>query len=817
MSLTLDEARVRAAAVSDVAYDLELDLTAPAADRFGVRAVVTFASTADATFLELTAATDVTVSVNGVPVDPAYDGRRLHLAGLVERNEVVVAARVPYVTDGDGMHRVTDPVDDETYVSAYLGMDVAQRVFPCFDQNDLKAPVTLSVLADPGWTVLANGLLEARDEGDGGGDGGARWRFARTPPIPLPMFVVCAGPWHSVTWEHAGLPFGWHARRSLAAELDRDADELRRVTEACFDHYAGLFTEPYAFGSYDQAFVPGQNWGALESPGCVTYRDELLPRGRVTGLQRTRRNAIIAHEMAHMWFGNLVTMTWWEDTWLQESFADYMGFRVSGDAVGDPAALLAFEIGRKPAAYDADLRRSTHPVAPEAADVPDVDAAAGNFDAISYAKGNSSLRQLVTWLGDETFLAGLDAYLTGHRLRNATLDDFLAALDGASDRDVRAWAELWLREPGHDTLRVTRGDDEVPVLARLGCRPHRVRVTAYDVAPDGGLVEAESRVVDVDDEPVRLEGWAGRVVVPNSHGETFAALDLDPGSWASLVAGLGGVEDALVRAVVWTHAFGALRTRALGADDFLDLVARHLPAEREPSVVAAVLGRALGVLVPQRLSAARAAPAHDVVAQACRQGLADSDPVLDEQVRVELARGLAATHRDPEALRAWLADDVTDSGVALDPALRWAAVHRLAELGGLDAAGIERERLRDGTVEGELGAARALAARPTAEAKAAAWSSVVEDEQLSNRMLGAISAGLWSPEQADLLAPYVAAYLTEAPRLARRGQAFAQEVHRAFPAIALTSEQVALLEQALDGDLPTVLRRGWEDRLDDLR
>ena len=817
MSLTLTEARARAAALADVSYDLELDLTNPDSGRYGVRAVVGFAATTSETFLELTAATDLEVEVNGEPTEPSYDGRRLLLTGLAARNEVVVSARLPYVTDGDGMHLVTDPADGETYASAYLGMDVAQRVFPCFDQNDLKAPVTLSVVADPAWTVLANGRLAERD--------GGRWRFERTQPIPLAMFVVCAGPWHSVTWEHAGLPFGWHARRSLAAELDRDAAELRAVTEACFDHYAELFSEPFAFGSYDQAFVPGQNWGALESPGCVTYRDELLPRGRATGLLRTRRNAIIAHEMAHMWFGNLVTMTWWEDTWLQESFADYMGFRVSGDAVGDPAALLSFEVGRKPAAYDADLRRSTHPVAPLATDVPDVDAAANNFDAISYAKGNSSLRQLVTWLGDETFLAGLDTYLTRHRLGNATLDDFLSALDEASDRDVRAWADLWLRETGHDTLRVTRDGDGTPVLTRTGRRPHRVRVTAYDVAGgapegglvEGGLVEVGSRMVDVADEPVRLDGWPGLVVVPNSHGETFAALAFDDLSWGALRDGLASVTDDLVRAVVWTHVFGALRSRALPAEAVLDLVAAHLPAERQPSVVAAVLTRVLGVLVPQRLPADRAAYALDVVAEACRAGLATTDPVADEQVRVELARGLAAASRDHEALRAWLADDRTDAGVELDPALRWSVVHRLAELGALDASAIEQERLRDGTVEGELGAARALAARPTPEAKAQAWAAISGDERLSNRMLGAISAGLWSVEHADLVAPCVTAYLTEAPRLARRGQAFAQEVHRAFPALALTEEQVALLEHALAGDLPTVLRRGWEDRLDDLR
>ena len=759
-----------------------------------------FASTGHEIFLELTDAADLRVSVNGAPVESAYDGRRIALTGLTDLNEVVVEARLPYVTDGDGMHIFTDPADGETYASAYIGMDVAQRVFACFDQNDLKAAVDLTVSADPRWTVLGNGRELERD--------GGSWRFETTRPIPVAMFVVCAGPWHSRTWEHAGLPFGWHARRSLAAELDRDFEDLRTVTEACFDHYATLFTEPYAFDSYDQAFVPGQNWGALETPGCVTYRDEFLPRGRLTDVVRIDRTATIAHEMAHMWFGDLVTMTWWEDTWLQESFADYMGYRVAADALGEPRALLAGEIGRKPVAFDADQRRSTHPIAPEPEEVPDVDAAANNFDMISYAKGNAALRQLVTWLGDETFLAGLNAYLTRHRHGNATLSDFVAALDAVSDRDVLDWAERWLRTTGFDTIRVTR-DRGVPVLTREGSRPHRIRVTAYD----DELAELGSRFVDLAEEPVRLDEWAGRIVVPNSHGETFAKLVLDTHSWEAVMRGLSGLDDPMVRAVLWTAAFGLVRSRELSAAEFLTLVSRHLPTEREVGIIRMVVRRARGAVV-QRLPADEAESALELLGQACRLGVAATD---DEQARIELTRSQAASTHDRAALRSWLDHGVTDAGVELDPALRWAVVHRLAALGDLDVAAIDEERERDGTIEGVLGAATARAAAPTPEAKAAAWALVVDDEQVSNRMLGAVCGGLFDPEQADLVAPYVAAYLAEAPRLARRGQAFAQEVHRAFPQVALSAEQLRRFEDALQGDLPTVLRRGWEDRLDDLR
>ncbi len=802
VSLTLSEARQRAAQLSEVAYDLALDLTGDP-DTFGVTATVSFASTAAETFLELTDATSLRVTVNDVAAEPAYDGRRIALTGLVERNRVVVEARVPYVTDGDGMHTFTDPADGERYVSAYLGMDVTQRVLPCFDQVDLKAPVTLAVQADPGWTVLANGRCTGAVDG--------RWTFATTPAIPLNMLVVCAGPWHSVTWEHAGLPFGWHARRSLAAELDRDAAELRRTTGACFDHYRTLFAEPYPFDSYDQVFAPGQNWGALETPGCVTYRDELLPRGRITDHQRTRRAEVVAHEMAHMWFGNLVTMRWWEDTWLNESFADYMGYRVAGDGAGFPDTLVGHEISRKPAAYAADVRRSTHPVAPLPEDVPDVDAAFNNFDAISYAKGNSVLRQLVTWLGDEHFLAGVNAHLGRHRFGNASLADFVDALDEASDRDVRQWVEVWLRRSGFDTIRVQR-DGDVPVLHREGIRPHRVRVAAYDAA----LVEVDSRMVDLADEPVPLPDWAGLVVVPNTGGETFARVVLDEDSWFDLSLGLSGLADPLTRAVLWNGVLDMVARGDLAAHSYLELVAAQLPQEQSVDIVTAVLGRTLGVVVPHRVPADEAAAALDTLAGACATGLA-AHP--EEQLALALSRGLASTTRDAALLHRWLEADRTDAGLVLDPSLRWTVVHRLAETGAADAELIEAERVRDGGVEGQLGAAAALAARPTPEAKAMAWASITEDDRVSNRVFESTLAGLWSVEQADLLAPYVAAYTETGPAIARRrGQAFSQVVGGGFPQLALTEDQLAGFDATLaDTDVPAVLRRHWEDHLDDRR
>ncbi len=798
MSLTLDEARARAAAVSDVSYAVDLDLTDPAADRFGCRTTIRFTCSEPETFLELTAATDLAVVLDGQQIEPAYDGRRLHLTGLGGTHELTVAARLPFVTDGEGMHRTVDPADGATYLGAYLGLDVAQRLFCCFDQNDLKAPVTITVSADPARTVLANGRPVR--EGDG------RWEFATTPPIPVALVCVVAGPWASVRWEHAGLPFGWHARASLAGELARDAAELGTVTEACFDHYAAIFDEPYPFDSFDQVFVPGLNWGAQEQPGCVIYRDELLPVGRLSEEQRLMRGSIIAHEMAHMWFGDLVTMTWWEDSWLQESFADYLGYRVATDAAGYDGALLGHEASRKAAAYDADERRSTHPVAAEPEDVPDVEAAATIFDSISYAKGNSVLRQLVTWLGDETFLRGVNTYLTRHRFANATLADFVAALDEASDRDVRAWVEVWLRRTGFDTIRVER-DGGVPVLRRDGVRPHRVRVTAYD----DSWAEVASRYVDVAGDPVPLPDLAGRVVVPNSHGETFARIVLDGASWDAITTGLCRIDDDLTRAVLWTMLFDRVQTRALDPLAFVDLAERHLPGERSATLVAAVLNRTLGRVLPLRLPTSSAGHALESLASGCETGLLHAtSPDLAEA----FASGFAATTHEAATLAGWLEVDAV-GGLPLTPALRWRVVRRLAELGAADAALIAAERRRAAGLDAELGAAAALAARPTAAAKAEAWT-IVADPDVGNRVLAAVLGGLWSAEQAELVAPYVERYLREAPTWSARGSGFAQVVGQARPALLLTDAQRSLLHEQLAGELPTVLRRQWSDWSDDL-
>ncbi|WP_310964675.1 M1 family aminopeptidase [Nocardioides terrisoli] len=845
MSLTLHEARARATAIAVRSYDVRLDLTRPDAFTSETRAWFTVAGGAEeGLFIDLAGASTLAATLNGaeLPTDTTYDGHRLLLPRLGPENELVLRAELPYVTTGDGMHAFTDPADGQRYVSAYCGMDLASHVFACFDQPDLKAPITLEVEAPEEWTVLANGV-GARERG--------HWRFTTTPPISTYLFVVCAGPWTSVTFEHAGLGFGWHTRASKRAELERDVEELRAITTRCFDYYTSIFDEPYPFDSYDQVLVPELNWGAMETPGCITFRDELLAPDEPTAEERLLRAEVIAHEMAHMWFGDLTTMRWWEDSWLNESFADYMGYEVAGRAAGFTGAWVGCALIRKPTAYVADARRSTHPIAEDTEAMTDVDTAFGNFDMITYAKGNAVLRQLVTWLGEDDFLAGVNAHLTRHAFGNATLADFLDSLAGdrppnptgrplsptdrppnptgrplsptdrppnptdrplslSKGRDVRGWAAQWLRTTGFDTIRVER-DGDVPVLHRAGSRAHRFHVAAYDES--GTLVD--QRLVDLADDPLRLEGWSELAVVPNSQDETYARVLLDDNSWSTVARTLSRVADPLTRAVLWANALDRVRHGELRVTALLDLVGAHLVVETDPVIVEGVLAPVTGRLLAQWTAPEALDDVERRVAATARALVAGAP-----DLQLPALRALARTSLEPAELRGWLDDGRTDIGRPVERDLRWLAHWRLAELGEADEHDIEAEVTRDPSAVAVLGAVRARAAQPTSEAKRRAWAAM-HSSSCSNRDYVALSEGFWSRRQVALTAPWLDRYLDESPALAgRRGQAFSQVIGAQLPTLARPVEQVQGFRERLaatvDGEVPTVLRRSWNDRLDDV-
>src|SRR3954468_5117079 len=433
--LTRTEATARAATVDVREYEADLDVTAEG-DPCRARTVVRFEARAGATtFVEFEPVEVASMTLNGSPVPASALGDgRLPLAGLAAANELVVDAVMRYSNNGEGLHRYVDPADGNVYLYQHMFINNAGRVLPAFDQPDMKASFKVSVSAPAHWTVAANGQLQSSSNG--------LWDFEATKPISTYLASLFAGPFHAVTDEHDGIPLALYVRAALAEHLDAQAEELFTITKQCLDRYHEMFDIRYPFGHYQQAFVPEFNFGAMEYPGLVTFRDEMIYRSAVTESQRESRANVIAHEMAHMWFGDLVTMAWWDDLWLNESFAEYLGTRVTAEATRFPHTWTTFAMQRKGWGLRADQRPSTHPVAP--AEVADTDEALLNFDGISYAKGAAVLRQLVAWVGEEPFRAGLNKYFAAHAYGSATLADLLGALSEASGRDLAGWADLWL-------------------------------------------------------------------------------------------------------------------------------------------------------------------------------------------------------------------------------------------------------------------------------------------------------------------------------------------------------------------------------------
>ncbi|MFF0294952.1 aminopeptidase N [Kitasatospora sp. NPDC004614] len=813
------EATVRARLLAVHGYTVDLDLTR-GPDRFGSTTVIRFgcAEPGSDSFVDLEPATLHRAVLNGQPLDvAALDGNRLALPGLRAENELLIEAEMRYSRTGEGLHRYTDPADDAVYLYATCGPDLAAKVFACFDQPDLKAPITLTATAPEDWTLVSNGAPVKSE--------GGHWEFVATKPISTYLFTVVAGPLHSVYGEHDGIPLGLHARRSLAAELDREAPELFEVTAASFDRLHEFFDERYPFGEYHQAFVPEFNWGAMENPGCVVFRDEMLFRSPATDVERERRAMVVCHEMAHMWFGDLVTMRWWDDLWLNESFAEMLGYRIAAESTRFTGTWTGFSVQRKGWGYDADQRASTHPVAGNG--TRSVAEAMVNFDGISYAKGASVLRQLVAWLGDEAFFTGLNAYFADHLYGNAELPDFLAALATASGRDVHAWAESWLRTSGVDTLRAETeraADGTLTALTVVneGERPHLIEVGGYRIE-DGRVVPVGRAAVELAPGrrvavPALVEAGA-QLVVPNDGDLSWAKIRLDAHSWQLVTESLSAVEDDVTRAVLWAHARDLVRDAELDPVAYLGLLERHLPAETSDAIVEAVLTFAHLHVVGRHLTGERRTDGLATLSRTARAlvtgGAGDGIRLAALRVAVEASGG----EQQLAELRGWLAGDGVPAGLEIGPELRWAGLARLASLGELSEDEIAAELAREPGTEAEFGAAQCRAARPESAAKAAAWQVLFTPESMSNRLLEATARGFWASGDPEEKAAYALRYFERIGEASDRGDIVAHLLGGTlFPVDQATPEVVAAAEAALaEPELTPGLRRNLADCADDLR
>ncbi|MFI6000300.1 aminopeptidase N [Streptomyces sp. NPDC051366] len=822
-ALTRNEAQLRAQHLDVHHYAVTLDLTG-GDDTFESTTVIRFtARTAADTFVELKPDELHSAELDGSPLDPdALADNRLPLTGLGEGpHELRIATRMRYSRTGEGLHRFTDPADGEAYVYTQMFMDDIQRVFPAFDQPDLKAVFEFTVTAPAHWTVLANGITERVGNRDT--DGAGIWKSAPTPVISTYLAAVAAGPWHSIRTEHAGLPFGIHCRQSLAPHLDADAEEILSVTTDCYDRYHEKFSEPYPFDSYDQAFVPEFNAGAMENPGLVTFRDEFVFRSAVTDTERQTRAMVIAHEMAHMWFGDLVTLRWWDDIWLNESFAEYMGYQTLTEATRFTGTWTEFGVNRKSWGYDADQRPTTHPVAPDPAAVPDTASALLNFDGISYAKGASALRQLVAWLGEKDFLAGINTHFTRHKFANASLADFVESLAAHTDRDVHAWADIWLRTTGIDTLspriEESHGGWTLTVDHR-GTRPHHIAVGLYDRDPDNTLEPREPLTVDVpSDEIVSVSGPRPALLLLNDGDLGYAKVRLDDTSLETALRKLSAIPGPLTRAVVWNALRDMVRDGELEPAAYLATARAHLPEEADLAIVQGVLAFARHHIADRYLAPEDRTEALATLTLIARGLLRRTEDGSDPGLRLAAVRAHIDAATQPDTLAAWLEDDTVPGGPELDPELRWRILARLSVLGAVGEREIDAALTADPSATGEEGAARCRAALPTAEAKAAAWERLFHDDSLSNYLFSATAQGFWQPEQADLVRDYVPRFYADAISLgARRGPAIAEAAGRyAFPGHAVDEDNLEAGHTALaDPSIVPGLRRKLVDQLDDL-
>jgi aminopeptidase N len=840
-NLSRDEARERAALLSVDGYDVSLDVRSAVGDEGGdgprtFRSVTTIrfrcAEPGAGTFADLIAPSVTAVSLNGRDLDPGevFDGSRIRLEDLAADNELIVDARCAYSRTGEGLHRFVDPEDGEVYLYTQYEPADSRRVFANFEQPDLKAPFRFEVRAPEGWTVWSNGVGERHD---------GVWRFAETKPISTYITCVVAGPYHCVTDSYERvfedgtrleIPLGALCRKGLAKHFD--ADDVFLVTKQGLDFFHDHFDYPYPFGKYDQAFVPEYNLGAMENPGLVTFREQYIFRGKVTRASYEGRANVILHEMAHMWFGDLVTMEWWDDLWLKESFADFMGAFALVGATRFSDGWITFANRRKAWAYRADQLPSTHPIT---ADIRDLQDAKLNFDGITYAKGASVLKQLVAYVGQDAFLEGARRYFKRHAYGNTRLGDLLSVLGETSGRDMGAWARAWLQTAGVNSLTPQVLLDSEGRIAELAVlqeaatshpelRPHRVAVGLYGRSQVGALERYARAEVDVDGARTVVAELAGEdapeLVLVNDEDLTYCKIRFDETSLATLREHLGALSDPLARALCWSALWNLTRDALLPARDFVDLVLRFAGRETDIGVLQMLHAWAGSALVHYVAPEWRER-GELVLAEGALTELRQAEPGSEHQLAwARFFASVASAPGDLELLKGLLDGTAEIAGLEVDQELRWAFLEPLAAHGVADEKVIAAELARDDTASGRRHQVRCMAARPSAAVKAQAWAQVVESDTLSNALVEATIAGFAQSSQRELLAPYREKYFAAIERVwAERSIQIGMDVVQGlFPSLRDSEETLEATDAWLaahEGAAPALRRLVLEAR-DDL-
>ncbi|RSS13093.1 aminopeptidase N [Streptomyces sp. WAC08401] len=839
--MSRDEARERAALLSVDGYEVSLDVRSAIGEARGegprtFRSVTTIRFRCNepgaSSFADLIAPSVTAVSLNGRDLDPSevFDGSRIVLEDLAADNELVVDAQCAYSRTGEGLHRFVDPEDGEVYLYTQYEPADSRRVFANFEQPNLKAPFRFEVRAPEEWTVWSNGAGERVD---------GVWRFAETKPISTYITCVVAGPYHYVTDSYERvledgtrleIPLGAMCRKGLAPHFD--ADDVFLITKQGLDFFHDRFDFPYPFGKYDQAFVPEYNLGAMENPGMVTFREEYIFRGKVTRASYEGRANTVLHEMAHMWFGDLVTMEWWDDLWLKESFADFMGAFANVGATRFKDAWITFANRRKAWAYRADQLPSTHPIT---ADIRDLQDAKLNFDGITYAKGASVLKQLVAYVGQDAFLEGSRRYFKRHAYGNTRLGDLLSVLEETSGRDMASWARSWLQTAGVNSLTpqvllsASGTVDELAVVQEAAeshpeLRPHRVAVGLYRRTAEGALERYARAEVDVDGPRTVVTELAGaeapELVLVNDDDLTYCKTRFDATSLATLREHLGALTDPLARALCWSALWNMTRDALLPARDFIALVLRFAGRESDIGVLQMLHAWAGSALV-HYVAPDRREAAGRLLGEGALRELREAEPGGEQQLAwARFFASVASGEGELRLLRGLLEGTEKIDGLEVDQELRWAFLEPLAAHGEADEGVLAAELARDDTASGKRHQVRCLAARPSAAVKAQAWAQVVESDALSNALVEATIAGFAQPSQRELVAPYAEKYFAVIERVweERSIQIGMDVVRGLFPSLRDSRETLEATDAWLSAheDAAPALRRLVLEARDDL-
>lgn len=794
-NLTRVEAEERKSIVQyPIHYSVDLDLTQGDTTFVSTSTIQFGAKAGESTFLDLIADEVTSVTLNGESVEPGevFADDRIALNNLRERNEVVVTAVCRYSTTGEGLHRSVDPSDGNVYLYSQFEVPDARRVYAVFDQPDLKAVFRFSVLAPCSWIVTSNMPVERTEDtdqmtldgtlGTKPAEHAKRWTFAPTPTMSSYLTAICAGPyaeWHTTYQNEDGrtIPMAQYCRQALKDDFAKDVDYLFDITKKGFAFYAKTWGVPYPYAKYDQIYVPEYNAGAMENIGMVTIRDSYVFSSKVTDALAERRVVTVLHELAHMWFGDYVTMKWWNDLWLNESFAEFTSTLATAEATEWHDAWATFCSGEKSWALNQDQLSTTHPIV---APINDLNDTYVNFDGITYAKGASVLKQLVAYVGRDKFFEGINHYLYRHAYSNATLNDLLTELEGTSGRDLKTWSAQWLEQAGINTIATDLHTAQDGTISELTLhqfaptdhpvlREHRLAVGFYNEDEESGKVVRTDRIeLDVDGEATTVTEAAGKprpqFLLTNDDDLTYTKLRFDDESLAFATANLYRFDDALARAVIWLALWDMTRDGELAASDFIGTTLKLLSTETESTTfryALACLSTTVWHYTDRTKRAAIAQHTAQALLDLAKQAPAGSDMQF-QLISAYLTYGIEGDSAFADTVRGLLSGSLVLEGLELDNNFRWSLVRALSSINAIDEADIQQELERKDTTENREFALAARAARATAEAKAWAWNEAIHDEVLTNAQLESVAGGFASTPSQELAEPYVKEYFDSA-------------------------------------------------------